>query len=650
MYRFLLLSAIGLHFASALAGEPGAPAQPEPISAAAFFGHSDLHGATLSPDGRMLALITQPKGKRRGIVLLDLTTMQRRELARYEAGDVGNVRWLNDSRLTFTVINLPEKMLSTSSGLYAVNVDGSWLKGLSPTVPSVHSFTSDGYAAEGSGGGAFFGMRANRTVNTFLVVSYPTRKLPGYLNSRDLELEYIDVPLGSHTWGTDENDEVRVALTTQGDETVLYHRPGMMWKKITSFKKRSEQAFTPVMYSSKGLYVLANNGQDKTAMYRYDLARAAFSAQPLLASPEYDMDVSIVTDDTGIAGLHTHFGSNDTIWFDDTMKAVQREVDALLPGTGNDITRARRARTPFFLVQSASNTEPGITWIYNRETAKLHEIGRRKPELPASRMLPTRNEHYTTRDGRKLAVNITLPGNYVQGKTPAVILLPQMPWYRNTYPGWDTRVQFLASRGYAVIEPEARGTRGYGKAALEAGRRQWGLGMQDDIVDSARWAGARGYADPARICAAGQVYGGYAALMGVMRDPDVFRCAVSISGIVDLERMYAKAWKRSSEAIDDYTFAEMVGDPDADRDQFAATSPLKQASRITRPVFLAFGARDSFEAGGYAQQFYEAVKASSPRSELHAYDGPDSRSTPLENRIDLWSRIEVFLNQHIGSR
>lgn len=241
--------------------------------------------------------------------------------------------------------------------------------------------------------------------------------------------------------------------------------------------------------------------------------------------------------DKSVIGFRPMTGRRDTIWFDATMQAVQGEVDALLPATSNHIERARRSTTPFFLVESSSATEPGTTFIYNRETKKLHEIGRRIPDIDVGRMLPTRRESYTTRDGRKLAVNVTLPHNAARGKVPAVVLLPAMPWHVNATPGWDARVQFLASRGYAVIEPDTRGTRGYGRANLEAGRRQWGLGMQDDIADSARWAAAQGFADPARICTIGRRYGGYAALMGITRDRDLFRCAVSISGIVDLGTM-----------------------------------------------------------------------------------------------------------------
>ncbi len=647
MHRSILLAALALHAAPALAA---ASASAAPIPASSFFGRDHLHASVLSPDGRMLALITQPEGKRKGVVLVDLATMQRRELARYEVGDVGMVRWLNEGRLSFSVVNLPEDMLATSSGLYAVNADGSKLKGVSPSLPRLRSFAADETAGSYDDGRTFFGIGAQRTADMFVILAYLDGNELGYINTRDLQVRRMHIPPDSQLWGIDEKDRVKVALTTAGTETVVHYKPLLMWNRIASFKKNSEQDFTPIMYSSEGLYVRAYKGQDKAAIYRYDLERAALADKPLLASHEVDMIGSMVTNDKSVIGFRPQSGSRDTIWFDASMKAVQAEVDALLPTLSNRVEQARRSTTPFFLVESSSSTEPGIAYIYNRETKKLHEMGRDKPDIDAARMLPTRRETYTTRDGRKLAVNVTLAHSAVAGKNPAVVLLPTMPWDANAAQGWDARVQFLASRGYTVIEPEARGTRGYGRAALEAGRRQWGLGIQDDIADSAKWAATQGYADPARMCAVGRAYGGYAALMGVTRDKDLFRCAVSISGIVDLGTMYSASWTGASAASDGYSVAEMVGDPVADREQFVATSPLHQVSRISRPVFLAYGARDSILPLKHGEPFYEALKASSPLSELHVYDREEARSSPDENRIDLWTRVEAFLGKHIGSR
>lgn len=287
MYHPILLATFALQAASAFAAPPVLPAA---TAASTFFMDSHLSTSVLSPDGRMLALITQPKGKNKGIVLVDLATMQRRELVRYDIGDVGMVHWLNEGRLSFTLVNLPEKLLATTSGLYAVNADGSKLKGVSPSFPSIRSFISDETAGVFNDGRTFFGIGAQRTADMFVILAYVDGNELGYINTRDLQVQTIHIPPESQLWGIDEKDKVKVALKTEGMETVVHYKPLLMWNKIGSFKKHSEQAFTPIMYSSEGLYVRAYKGQDKAAIYRYDLDRAALADEPLLASKEYDMN------------------------------------------------------------------------------------------------------------------------------------------------------------------------------------------------------------------------------------------------------------------------------------------------------------------------------------------------------------------------
>ncbi len=200
-----------------------------------------------------------------------------------------------------------------------------------------------------------------------------------------------------------------------------------------------------------------------------------------------------------------------------------------------------------------------------------------------------------------------------------------------------------------MIEPEARGTHGFGRANLVAGKRQWGLAMQDDIVDSARWAIASGLADGSRICVAGSGYGGYAAMMGVLREPALFRCAVSMGGIVDIGMMFERNWKGFSLPHPTY-MKETVGDPVRDKAQFDATSPLKQAARIRNPVLLAYAEADPMVPGQHGKLLFEAIKAGSAQSELHLYQVPGTSMPAEQNLPDMWSRIDAFLSRHIGSR
>jgi dipeptidyl aminopeptidase/acylaminoacyl peptidase len=218
--------------------------------------------------------------------------------------------------------------------------------------------------------------------------------------------------------------------------------------------------------------------------------------------------------------------------------------------------------------------------------------------------------------------------------------------------GWHPQAQFLASRGYAVLEPEYRGSTGYGFRHYRAGWKQWGRAMQDDIADGATWAIAEGIVDPRRICIAGASYGGYAALMGLINDPALYKCGINWVGVTDIKLLATGHWSFTSDMSDTYKqygMPELVGDLVADAAQLTATSPLAQAARIKQPLLLAYGAADRRVPLYHGTQFYEAVKRTNADVEWVVYADEGHGWTVPKNRIDFWSRVEKFLDKNIGS-
>jgi dipeptidyl aminopeptidase/acylaminoacyl peptidase len=223
---------------------------------------------------------------------------------------------------------------------------------------------------------------------------------------------------------------------------------------------------------------------------------------------------------------------------------------------------------------------------------------------------------------------------------------------RGNHWGWDSDTQFLASRGYAVLEPDFRGSRGYGMAHFRAGWKQWGLAMQDDIADATRWAIAQGIADPKRICIAGASYGGYAALMGLVNDPDLYKCGINWVGVTDINLLFNGHWSFESDMTDDWKnhgMPLMIGDPVKDAAQFKATSPIEQAAKITQPLLLAYGAVDRRVPLYHGNKFRDAVQAHNKQVEWVVYQDEGHGWTRPENRFDFWTRVEKFLGRHIGS-
>lgn len=202
-----------------------------------------------------------------------------------------------------------------------------------------------------------------------------------------------------------------------------------------------------------------------------------------------------------------------------------------------------------------------------------------------------------------------------------------------------------------MLELEYRGSTGFGAAHFEAGLKQWGLAMQNDLADGTRWAIAHGIADPARICIAGASYGGYAALMGLVNDPDLFRCGIDWLGVTDIELMYKGTWFSKSDATPAflrYGMPVMIGDLVKDAAQLQATSPIRQAARIHQPLLLAYGEEDKRVPIYHGKKFLAAVSRTNKQVEFVSYSGEAHGWSLPKNRMDFWGRVERFLDRNIG--
>jgi dipeptidyl aminopeptidase/acylaminoacyl peptidase len=202
-----------------------------------------------------------------------------------------------------------------------------------------------------------------------------------------------------------------------------------------------------------------------------------------------------------------------------------------------------------------------------------------------------------------------------------------------------------------VLEPEFRGSTGLGVRHFTAGWKQWGLAMQDDIADGVRWALAQGIAAPGRICIAGASYGGYATLMGLARDPDLYQCGVEWIGVTDINLMYNGTWNADSDLPDEYKqfgMPLMIGDQVKDAAQLKATSPIEQAARIKAPLLMAYGGADRRVPLFHGTRFRDAVKRTNPNVEWIEYPDEGHGWSLPANRIDFWTRVEAFLDKNIG--
>ena len=242
-----------------------------------------------------------------------------------------------------------------------------------------------------------------------------------------------------------------------------------------------------------------------------------------------------------------------------------------------------------------------------------------------------------------------LPSSVLMALNCGSLTQAALPWMRGRSWQWNPMPQFLASRGYVVIEPEFRGSTGFGARHFRAGWKQWGQAMQDDLVDALAWAVREGHADGKRVCIAGGSYGGYAVLMGLARHGEQFRCGAAWSSVTDPRLLFK--WRRDSAVGSEdreYSYPLLIGDPVADAAMLDANTPVLLAARIKTPVFLAHGGADERVPLVHGERMRDALVAAGRPAEWVVYSDEGHGWLKLETRLDFAKRLEAFLARHLG--
>ena len=468
-----------------------------------------------------------------------------------------------------------------------------------------------------------------------------------------------DSPGNVREFVADHEGQVRIAVTVnRGEEkTALWYRKSNddRWTKLAESAYEDDE-IRPIAfdYDNKTLYVSARSKEagKRFGVYAFDPDVNKLGA---LIYENASVDANRLVFDRStkkVVGIPDD--SADAVhWVDPQWIAIQKSIDTALPGMRNHLSWGRDATDRIVVASESDSTSPAY-FVLDRKTGRLEELVVSRPWLEKVALAPRRFVRYTARDGLSIPGFLTLPKGVEARKLPLVVMIHGGPYVQAQGAGYDDFAQFLASRGYAVLEPHFRGTLGYGDAFYKAGWRQWGLAMQDDVTDGVRWLIDSGRVDADRVCLLGASYGGYATLWGLAKEPKMFRCGVAYVAVSDLEMMFDVGWSdfmRAERGGDmTRTFARWIGDPATDRDKMRAVSPLHHADRIQAPLLLAYGASDTRVPLIHGDRMRSALDKYNKPYEWVVYNDEWHGFNKDENRYDFYRRVDAFLAKNLVSR
>jgi dipeptidyl aminopeptidase/acylaminoacyl peptidase len=591
-----------------------------------FFRKPDNVHLRLSPDGRRLAWMA-PYKRRLNVFVREMATGEERQVTSSETRDVAGFLWAGNDRLIY----LQDTGGDENFRLYAVGVDGSAPLNLTPYENVKCGIVDD---LEDIDDQILFQMN---------------RRDPEYFDVFRLDVNTGDATLlaenpgNIQSWITDQDGRLRMATTTDGVNTSILYRSTEEddWRTVATYDFKENATPLYFQYDRDAIWVASNVGRDKTAIFEYDLETGK-EGKLVYQHPEVDVSHLLLSRKRKlVTGVAFETDRLEYAFFDDQRAGLQAMVDEKLPETVNTVVSSNRDET-VYIIHYGSDRSRGAYHLFDTSTSELTKLFDLSPWLDESRMTEMKPVAYQSRDGLTIPGYLTLPKG--PGPFPMVVHPHGGPWARDSW-GFNPEVQFLANRGYAVLQMNFRGSTGYGRKFLEASFGQWGLAMQDDISDGVNWAVEQGYAHKDKVAIYGGSYGGYATLAGMTLTPELYACGVSYVGVSNLFTWIAAFppyWKPYLEMMH-----EMVGHPERDEERFRATSPFFHADNIQAPLLVAQGANDPRVKKEESDQIVAAMEKRGIATEYLVKDNEGHGFQNEENVFEFYRAMETFLGQHL---
>ncbi|MGH8092175.1 MAG: S9 family peptidase [Chthoniobacterales bacterium] len=602
---------------------------PPKIPLRDFFRNPASRGYDLSPDGETLSFL-QPWESRMNIFIRPTAGGEAKRVTSEKERDIRNYAWKGNKFLVYAMDDKGDENFH----LKRVDLKTGEVKDLTP-FPKVRSDIIDDL---------------EDVSETDMLITLNQRN-PEIFDAYRINVEtgamkmVAENPGKVSSWITDHTGVIRAATETDGVNASLLTRPDEKtpFKKVltTDFREQLNPQF--YTFDNKNLYAVSNIGRDKAAVVTIDPTNGK-ELEQVYQNPDVDVDALAYSKKRKVITFATF-----TTWkperkfFDSQTEAMYKTLAEKLSDYEVEVVANDKAEDKFIVMASNDRT-PGTRNLFDAKTGSLTKLVEVAPWLPENELAPMKPIEYKSRDGLTIHGYLTLPLGREAKNLPVVINPHGGPWARDTW-GFNPEVQFLANRGYAVLQMNFRGSTGYGRKFWEASFKQWGQSMQNDITDGVQWLIKQGIADPKRIAIYGGSYGGYATLAGVTFTPNLYAAAVDYVGVANMftfMKTIPPYWKPFLDM-----FHEMVGDPAKDKAMMEAVSPVMHADKIKTPLFIAQGANDPRVNKAESDQMVAALKKRGVDVEYMVKDNEGHGFHNEENRFDFYGAMEKFLAKYL---
>jgi dipeptidyl aminopeptidase/acylaminoacyl peptidase len=632
LHRFTVLFVAIVAFATS-----SSPALAErPV---ADFAHLPMIEApSISPNGKLVVAMASIAGKQELVIIkADGGGLQAR--LPVKDVDVRYVRWVNDEWLIATVgVEIPATGgMGLGTRLIAFRTDGS----------DAH------FLIDRRDGGAGFSMAdvlwVARDGSPRILLASQTSF---YLSDEGFwpNVSMVDVATntfsklvwpreGVQDWYADRDGNVRLGIGIEKDGLryrALYRASNKDNFDEFANVRRTEELIVPDVILADGSAIAFSTRSGTNAAYKLDL-KTMQVGEKLFDAGAYDMsNLYLDKEQTRVLGYGFTDTRYRTVWIDEGRKKIQAQLEANFPGKlVRIVSLSRDEKVLLFKVESPS--APGAYYVFEAGQP-LTRLALENPTLGTRALAPVKTVAYKARDGMDLTAVLTLPAG-VDAKNLPVIVMPHGGPAARDDESWDWWAQFLADRGYAVIQPNFRGSSGFGTAFQQAGAGQWGYRMQDDVDDALAYLGKEGIGDVKRACVVGGSYGGYVAMRAAERNPDLYRCAISYAGVADLPEMIKY----------DRNFVGGLGTTEYWRsraEDLSDVSPINHASRTSIPILVIHGKKDRRVPFAQSKTYVDRLKKAGKAHEFFIQPEGDHFFSREEDRLTFLTQMEAFLDKH----